>query len=188
MAEQTKEWHVMLSRMETLEKQTRLMKHIGILVLILTMGIFLMGQAHSPARTVEAERFVLLDEHGKVRSELSMTEYGPRLRLIDEDEKTRFVIGMGPQMAGLGLFDANGQGRALLGVASDGTPGLCLYSQHMRMRIGLVAPPDRSASLGLFDENGVGRAKLTVGQDGSPSLLFQNSNGIVVYKAPEEQK
>lgn len=184
MASEAGDSQTVLTRLEKLEAAIGRMKSIGIVMLALLGMVLLTGQTSQTRQVVEAERFVLVDADRHMRAELSMTESGPRLRFLDSQGQPILVLGMGPSMAGLGMFDASGKGRMLLGVATDGTPGLFLYSQETRLRAGLVAPPDQSASFGLFDGSGRGRARLTVEQDGTAHLIFFGTSGDMVFRVP----
>jgi hypothetical protein len=68
------------------------------------------------ARTVNAQKFIVTDAHGVRRAELSMST--PRGRA----EETPW----------LGLFDADGNVRACLGVEEDGLPWLEFYDANRK--------------------------------------------------------
>jgi hypothetical protein len=63
-------------RVETLERQNRLLKRAGFALILLPVCLAVMGQAGSE-RTIEAQDFVLRDPTGIKRAELSMGKYGP---------------------------------------------------------------------------------------------------------------
>jgi hypothetical protein len=84
MDEQTPGLGAIVSRLERVERENRRLRQAGLVALLVAVAVVLMGQGR-PRRTVEAERFVLKDESGKVRAELFMeTPYGPALYYRDE--------------------------------------------------------------------------------------------------------
>ena len=87
-----------LSRLDRLEKQSRFWKGAGLFAL-LTLGIVLsMGAGQQPAKLsqfdeVQAKRFELVDDKGKLRADLVMSGFGqPALLLYDEKGKERITV------------------------------------------------------------------------------------------------
>ncbi len=115
-------------RVEKLEKANRRLKLAGVLALTLVGCLLLLGVA-SPKRTVEAERFILLDANGKPRVRLRMRAEGPELGLYDANRKTRVALGMTPNGPKLGLLDANGNLQVILGAEAEG-PRLVLFDAN----------------------------------------------------------
>jgi len=111
---------------------------------------FLMGapvfaqKAPQPEKVLQAERFEVVDQAGKLRAALGTASDGsPSLTLADQA----------------------GKSRATLGIASDGSPGLQLYDQAGQLRaalgwtqleaIGTGETVNRAvSSLVLSDKNG----------------------------------
>jgi hypothetical protein len=62
-------------RLLKLERQNRLFKRMIGLFLIVTCAVFVMGQKPDQARTVEVERFVLLDANGKAHMASASSNY-----------------------------------------------------------------------------------------------------------------
>jgi hypothetical protein len=92
-------------------------------------------QAGQPAVTdlVRTKRLELVDEVGKVRAVLDMTENAP---------------------LGLHLHDAAGKTRVELGLAPDGTPSLKLRDAAGMARTALIVHFEGSPTMGLFDAAG----------------------------------
>jgi hypothetical protein len=91
-------------------------------------------QAQRIGKVIRAKRFIVEDENGKTRAELSINKDGPSLS----------------------LFDKNGNPRALLSAIKDG-PRLELFDENGTPRAGLSALKD-GPMLSLFDENGKPRS------------------------------
>ena len=114
MESETPEWAAVMNRLERLEKQSRRMKQIGVLVLVLIGAVLLMGQTSSN-RTVEANRFVLRDESGRIRATLSMRYDGPDLELLQSSGRTIVDLHGRPDEAQLWLGDGEGNPALVLG-------------------------------------------------------------------------
>ncbi len=72
---------------------------------------------------VRARSFVLVDDNGKDRAALAMTEDGPRLFLSDENGEPRVTLSVQKDGARLSLWDENGKNRVGLSVLKNG-PGV----------------------------------------------------------------
>lgn len=81
-------------RMEKLEKQNRLLKRSGLALLLLPLCVALMGQA-GPARTIEAQSFVLRDSNGIKRAELAMAKGDAILRFFNSKEQQTSTVSDG---------------------------------------------------------------------------------------------
>jgi hypothetical protein len=159
MTAQTPDLAAVVARLEKVERQNRRLRGAGIAVLVLAVAGLLMGQAMPRARKVEAERFLLEDETGKVRAMLMVDKDGPGLFLYDENGKTRFGASVDKDGSGLGLLDENGNPRVALVVGTDGP------------------------ILTLTDENGKGRTTLAVPKKG-PKLALIDQNGKLIWSRP----
>ena len=102
---------------------------IACIVLSLLVGLpFLM--AGSGVKEIRANRFILEDENGKTRAELSLKKDGPNLSLSDENGKPRAGLTVDKDgRPGLLLLDDNGKCLAILSVAMDG-PWLALFEEN----------------------------------------------------------
>lgn len=91
------------ARLEKIERENRIVKMVGLILLLAVGAAVAMAQAPTK-RTIVADEFVLKDNAGKVRARLYMDRGGPMLS----------------------LYDASGVERANL-MQNEGTAGLILY-------------------------------------------------------------
>ena len=129
----------------------------------LTLGIVLAGLATSLAAAVgmaapgivpdevKARKFILVDDDGKGRASLYMSEDG----------------------AGLSLLDANGMTRVLL-VASENGPGLFMFSESGKPSVNLTTRKNAPVSLGLLGENSTSSATLEASERGAAVAIWYN--------------
>ena len=120
---------------------------------------------------LQAQRFELVDENNNVRAFLSTLSGGrPSLTLMDQSGEFRAWLYLNeegsPRLALIDnpllvLVDKAGEFRSVLRLEADGTP-----------------------SFTLADEAGTSRSLIRLEKDGSPVLLFQNSEGEVIWSAP----
>jgi hypothetical protein len=78
-------------RIEKLERQNRLLKHGGLVLLLASMALIVMGQV-GPPRTLDAQSFVLRDSAGIKRAELAVANASPSLRFFDAHGKTHIAL------------------------------------------------------------------------------------------------
>jgi hypothetical protein len=109
------------------------------------------------SRTVVARRFVIVDEKERRRAILESTRTGPYLGLFDANENMR---------AGLGVTDST--------VPRHDGPWLQLYSEKGRV-VGEVREYPDGPRMALFDANGNTRISLNVSENGSFAYLFSPS-------------
>jgi hypothetical protein len=107
-------------------------------------------------RTIEAGEFRLVDQAGRMRALMQVTRIGPRLvmmhedgtvaveiklghdgpavRLADDKGSTRVFVGAMRGMARIGMADAEGLQRLLVGLSHTGEPSVTLYDDsHQRV-------------------------------------------------------
>jgi hypothetical protein len=121
-----------LGRLDRLEKQNRLWKGAALLTLLGFGAALLMGADKPPAKVnrfedVQAKRFQLLDEKGKVRAQLVMSSLKqPALILYDEKGRERATVRL--DKGGEAHFfctDEGSVGRAVIRWTKDGPRFLC---------------------------------------------------------------
>jgi hypothetical protein len=98
--------------------------------------------ARKPSRTteqVEAQSFVLRDEHGRGRAVLAMLEAGPGLTLLDADEGIRAVLGVGESKAFLELWGTDNRSNATFSMEGN-QPDLSFYDDCGRCQVTLTPP------------------------------------------------
>jgi hypothetical protein len=185
-------------RMLKLENQSRRLKQIGVVTLLLVGAFILSGQS-SPKKIVEADEFVLKDAKGNVRARLRMGgdfSAVPELVLIDEKGTTRLRLrGGGPvDFSGMsvfdehgrerGMFDANENGAALAFVNVKGTDDALVRGEGIMV----------SGPVTVSDENGfqatLGTTDLVTARTGekhttsAASLVLFDKQKNVIWKAP----
>jgi hypothetical protein len=144
------------NRIETLEgkliRAERLNRCLlGAMLLVVVIGI--LGVAPSkPEKIIQANKFILEDENGKLRAMLSADQNGPGLSLTDENGKVRALLNVRKDGPGLGLLDENGKSRVILSAGAQGT-ALCLKDENGKLRVALSVSGDEVGLL-LRDENG----------------------------------
>jgi hypothetical protein len=164
------------------------------------------------AKTVEAERFVLLgrtgdergiirvndkgtaafymnDEKGREKAELRVTADGrTSLGFYDDTGLKRLVVGEGaaPQSeAGIAVFAPNGNQVIDLSSSGNGEVNLTLYDAKSGLaRAGLGLSADGVPALALFDQNGKDRAELHLDASGKPGLALADENGKSIAGMP----
>jgi len=164
----------MVQRLDRLERENHRLKRIGALVLVGIAAVVLMGQARPSkvAKVIEAEKFILRDEAGKVRAMLDAST-SPRtsFTLLDVNGVARAGLWLGPDGSpALILSGKEGEGRAELTVRSKGSllEGPELQLSHGRGSVSIGATPN-SASLYLSNlwKNSL---RLAVNSDGNVNI------------------
>lgn len=135
-------------RLDKLERQNRRLKQAGLLALIAITAIVLMGQSAPKSRTVEANSFVLTDEKGNMRADLSMVG-GAGLTVYDSKGEPRGMFAVNEDGAFLTLKDAERQKGSVLTVNSDSV----LLRRHGKIQARLFVDDD-GPSLALEDTQG----------------------------------
>jgi hypothetical protein len=97
-------------RVKRLERQNRILKSAGLVALLGIVAAVLLGQTKSNqvAKVVEAEKFVVMDQHGTVRAMLSADSSGAQLRLFDEDDQVRITLATCRDRTNLSFYNENG--------------------------------------------------------------------------------
>jgi hypothetical protein len=176
--------YLVLLALNASNRELRLWRRLFALAVLAAVSVGVMGQMTMKNRSVEAQRFVLLDAAGKARGGFIMDADRPKLV----------------------LFDKSGKARAGLALATDGSPSLALHDGEERPRAGFSLESDR-VYLSLYGSGGKGSAGLAVGSDGAvilllrdreekervgvtvtpsgvPTMEFLDKDGRVIWKAP----
>jgi hypothetical protein len=156
--------------------------------------------AAAAPKIVTAQKFMLVDRHGKTRGEFNVTARGvaevavydgtgtlraglgvgidgaPALGIYGRDGKPRAEVGLTNSVARLVLFDANAQPQATLGVAPDGQSGLGLMDKDGNSRASIIVASDGAPTLRMADPHHA-RIGLDVTPDGLPGLALLGSDG-----------
>jgi hypothetical protein len=118
---------VLTARVARLEDQNRRLKLIGVGIVLASMGLVSMGLSGKP-RTIEAEKIVVLDSHGRARV------------TIGTPEAAGIAVAMKPDAPGIWLSDEHGTDRTIL--TAD---GLRIGDSGGKPRAELSTEPSRSA-------------------------------------------
>jgi hypothetical protein len=172
---------------------------------------FALHRAHH-ARTLEADKFVLLgrngedravmrvsdkgtaalyfnDESGKERAEMKVAADGrSSIGFYDEDGHRRVIVGqsVGPgSQSGIGVFSHDGSQIASLSSLPNGQVSMTLYDSKSGLaRAGLGLAADGTPALVLFDQDGRDRAELHLDKNGNPGLALADASGKSIAGLP----
>lgn len=139
-------------RLDRVERENRRLKRLSLAVMVVVAAILLMAQAPShKTRTVEADRFVLIDASGQVRADLAMAaDNTPALTLLNE-KGSPLVSLRGADSPSLTLSNADSKEILKLLVSPD-VNSLALYDgQTARVGVGVWK---EAAGLALYDDKG----------------------------------
>jgi hypothetical protein len=156
MTSQLAEMQAVLEQLDKLEMQNRRLKwsQASLAALVLIGAVFLMGQSTSRSRTIEAERFNLLDSEGRTRAELLMVADGPALKLYDAQRSLRVALSIYQNTPSFGLYDPTGVARIGLTNRLEDGPSLWLGSASGQPQAQLDAIGERPR-LYLEDKSGM---------------------------------
>ena len=108
------------ARIETLERQSRRLKHFCVIIVVAFSAIAAAQAAAT--KTIAASRFALVDEDNRTRAELETSMPGagragvnPILTFSDENGRTRLRVGLGQRGPTLEVIDENGKTHEYLG-------------------------------------------------------------------------
>jgi len=144
----------------------RRMKLVGTTLVIGFAAIAAMGQAIAsrPAKSVEAESFIIRDASGKIHGAIGVQDDGS---------------------VGINLDDSKGNSRITVDVAGNDTPGIDLYDASGRVRITMAIGPNGTPGLGFYDEAGKLRTSLDIPAATTPGLAFYDTNGKGTFGLPQ---
>ena len=160
---------------------------IGVLVALnlATLGLFFLGAA-APARkqeVIEAKRFVLVDDQGKMRAELGYDKNGaPALLIYDEEGKP--LVGVEGFPDG-GMISVQSPGESPTSVtlaASKQTTFLRIEDAPSSPRIH-VATGENGPVIAVLAEKKQFRIALGL-EDGTPTLKMKNADGKELITKP----
>ena len=168
---------VLMAELQRMRAESSRMKVWSSLSWILIGVIFLMGQTSAHPQTVQATKFVLLGEDGRVGAELGFDKFGPTLKLVNQGERS-----LAQFTAGALSFSREGEPnyRALL--MED---GLRFRDKKMTVRANLwIDGKDDTTYLVFRDKTDKERAELVLLPDGTPYFAMYYKDGKVVLDQP----
>lgn len=166
----------LVSRMDRLESQNRILKHIvGALGIALVALAFTGSHFGRHAKQLEAEAFMLRDASGKARASLAFQEGEPALVMLDN--KGREQIALRSNFDRSSTLDLSSRGRVRLSLNSSsvGASALQMFDEKHSLVSALYAWPQGVSGLALNH----GRAGMQMGvqPDGTARLAFSDSTG-----------
>lgn len=134
----------------------------------------------SVANEIKAHAFVLVDESGRKRAELSMTEDGEtRLRMCSPDGMRLVWIRIDESgLPGIALLNSDQEPVVELGMFNDSEPFLVLRDKKGTARIGAKVTESNGIALSLYDSKEAVRSRLAVGENGLPRLELCDQTGL----------
>jgi len=174
-----------LERLGKLERQNRRLKRAGSLALTAVAALLLMGQATPESRTIEAERFIVIDSAGKTRAVLSMILDGPHLVMYDEKGEMRVNLRVGPDGPLLAFDNEAGKPQTEL-TAVKGFNGLLTYN-YAGTPSTVLGEEEKGPALRLFDADGKPHIELW-STNQAPQMSFRDAAGrerAVMYLEPQ---
>lgn len=162
-----------VKRLSRVERELRWWRRLGFLLVAGLLIAPTAQQAFSRSRAVEAERFVVRDEHGNVRAVLG--------------------VGIGSsgreESVGLRLVARDGASRGEFFLDVDGTPFLRLQDREGKVALQAdVAPNDIPGFVLWGKRRGADSRRattvMTFGKDDLPLLMLSDQRGNVVWRAP----
>lgn len=140
---------------------------------------------------ITVHKLRLVDEHGKVRAELSVDEDGRGgLYVFDPTGKVRAEVSTDEQASAMMLRDIGGQNR--LGLAVDQYPHLMLYDGHQVPRLHASVGITNAPSLVMIDDHGTFAAGMGLNAKGkpwiTPLLPMEGDESKPTQKKDEDSK
>ena len=151
----------------------------GLIGAVVTQGLTarpVSAQAAPPGKIVQAEKFEVVDQAGRVRMQIGLTDQGdPSITLLDDAHRPVIQLAAGRAGAGLLIGNKEQPTLTLLGVDDRGAPNLILNNPN----------GTKHASLGVQANTGKAFLQLFT-QDGTPrvSLIAHEDKGEIVASPP----
>lgn len=177
----------LIDRVEHLERECRRLsrsnRHLtGLVAALVVVGVVLSAagaKQDEGAKVVEAEKFVLKDEMGKLRGVWQTTEEeSSLLTLSDEDQGDRLALSVDRDgRAVLDFFDGEGNGSLSVGVNPTGTGGLSIFDEEGQSLFDLGLSPDGSMQLAFRNPEGQLRLGMGTKPTGAAGLSIHRQGG-----------
>jgi hypothetical protein len=145
-----------LRRLERLERENRWLKRGGLCVAVIAAVILLTGSQDQAKKSMQGERFSVMDARGKERAYLGMGVTGPVLRFLDENGDERSGLEMSRTGIVLRLLDARGDVQTGLSLEPLGV-AIVSYDSTGRPLVGPNALKSDSGALTPSRRRGAGR-------------------------------
>jgi hypothetical protein len=147
-------------RVQRLEKSNRRLK-VGMLSLgIAATCIAVLGAAAPTPKAVTAEKFVLLDEAGNERAELSSNSKAAALQLLNVNGSRAAVVTAGSEGNAIFLADTAGQTREAMMVGKDSGARLSIIRNNQQQEMFVITDSPLGTVLAIRDGNGKDRINI----------------------------
>ena len=133
-----------------------------------------------PAKTITAEKFILVDRNRRQRGTMQVSGDGmASLTLNDPNGMDRAELRVARDgSAGLGFFDQEGRKLAVFGEGADGSTGIRIFGAEGRERAVFGSLPTGQTTFTLYDANtGLARAGLGIAAKGDPAFILFDQSG-----------
>ncbi|MGO9621959.1 MAG: hypothetical protein ACLPT6_11190 [Desulfobaccales bacterium] len=114
LAQIVKKLHKVEQECGKLAQQNRILKHLLMIVAVLILGVFVMGQALPNNEIIEAKGFILHDPSGNARAKLTIKDDQPILTLMDNNKQDRIIMTINDGEPSIVLCNKVGMNRAAL--------------------------------------------------------------------------
>lgn len=165
-------------RIALLERSNRRMKAGMAGLVALIVGLAILGVAAPTPKVLTAERFVLVDESGRERAELSSNTKASALQFLNSNGTDALVLTAGSGDNGVILSDKNGEDRLGFIASSDGTVDLSFYRDHGKQETLKITDNPEGTAISVRDSTGKDRINLGYSSKGA-GLGVADRNGTV---------
>lgn len=161
-------------RFAALEQSNRKLKAGMMLLCGMAALIAILGAAAPSPKVIIAERFVLVDETGKERAELSSNPKNVAFQLMNADQSRAVILSSGSEGNGVLLFDKFGKGRQALMAYKDATT-YSVFREDRPQEALLILDNAKGTVLAVRDPKGNELVDLGVVNGGA--LAISDTNG-----------
>jgi hypothetical protein len=141
-----------VARLSELERSNRrLRKFMLAIVALSVVGLFTAAKAQE-SRTVEAEKFVLVDSRGTVKAVLESKDATTALKFFDEQSRPVAEFSVDKNGPAIGLQSASGESLTLS--ATKESTGMAVVNAKTQIAVALGVAKRAGADFILRDENG----------------------------------
>lgn len=197
------------ARLAKVERANRFLRVAGATGLVVTLAVAAMGLAMPAPKTVQAERFDLLDSDGKIRVQIGAATGGvpsvalydahgkprailaidnsgtPALILTDDATKATAMLAMDSKGGTtLSVTDGAAAQRLRVNVDAAGLSGISLFGKGGKNGVVISAGETGAVGLTMLDRNLGFRAMYTLDVDGEPGIQLKDKAGNPVFLAP----
>jgi hypothetical protein len=172
-------------RLLFLERSNKQLKAGMLAIGILAGAVGILGAGLPAPKTITAERFVLMDDAGNQRAELSANAKAAALQFLNSDGTRALVIAAGSAGNGIFVSDRKGSARASLIATDDGTANFAMMKQGSSHESFVITDNPQGTALAIRDPNGKDRVNLGYTEKGA-SLGVGDANGTIRAMVAEQ--